>query len=340
MSGNAEVCATVSVDKKMLPWRDTVRGPKMLEAMFKLAIATGIHRKYDKDGQKIKAKQDERWVDFAEKLFQQSEFDKLDGSAKAVRNKFEMHIKERAKFHGWTSSNGGVTGNLSGSEGDLDAVDSAIRQILLDEENEQSERELQKKLSKTLETNEAAVLTKDSEKILVKRKKESTNPKVKLDETLIKFIDLLDSDDDSKVTVKKKKNAHIRDVEADLKKIFFGVSVEDFVASCAIKATCVDMLEEISLNVIYQIYARDVSLEREGDYFKGEINQLGVSRIDTHKLYIYLRDSLSLYTSECGQSVLNNFSTPQQSSSSSSYTIGSDSSFETNTLLDFTVINK
>ena len=72
-------------------------------------------------------KVDDRWIEFGADWFKWSEFDKLDGSYKAVRTKFEMHIKERAKFYGWTDANGGVTGNFSGKEGDLDITDSVIR---------------------------------------------------------------------------------------------------------------------------------------------------------------------------------------------------------------------
>ena len=38
----------------MLPWRDQIRGLKMLEAMFKLAAVTGKHKKNDENGQRIK----------------------------------------------------------------------------------------------------------------------------------------------------------------------------------------------------------------------------------------------------------------------------------------------
>jgi hypothetical protein len=67
-------------------------------------------------------------------------------------------MQDRAKHHGWMDANGGITGNLSNHEGDLDPVDEAIKDCLIDKEQLESEKELRKDLSKELNAKEGDII--------------------------------------------------------------------------------------------------------------------------------------------------------------------------------------
>lgn len=54
--------------------------------------------------------------------------------------------------------NGGTTGNLSNHEGELDALDQAIKDCLLDKEQLENEKELKKDLAKELNTKESDLI--------------------------------------------------------------------------------------------------------------------------------------------------------------------------------------
>ena len=173
MSSNSAEAGPIKIlgRKVQIPWRDPVKGPLLKKTILNLSLIHGIHLK----DANSKLKKDERWQIFATEVFKQPEFHEMEGSFRSIREQFEGIIKERAKFHGWTDANGGVTGNLSNHSGDLDAIDKAVKQILIDQEHEKNEKELSKNLSKDLEEKEVTILTKSLSKKSREKRKIITN---------------------------------------------------------------------------------------------------------------------------------------------------------------------
>jgi hypothetical protein len=175
--------------KKLIPWRDPVKGPILKTAMFKLALTSSlsteekeiqqnnkIYFKFPGETRKI----DERWEQFAAALFTQPEFDGLEGSWRLVRDMFNETKNERAKHHGWMDANGGVTGNLSNHAGDLTTLDQTIKDCLMDFEQLTAEKELKKDLGPELNEKENNLIqTQLSKESKSKRKDITLKYKIK-----------------------------------------------------------------------------------------------------------------------------------------------------------------
>ena len=142
----------LTLSKKLIPWRDKLIGPVLICCLFRLAVVEQIHLK------KTGIKQEERWEKFTSTLFNQPEFDGYEGSCKSVKHQFMTVRDERAKFHGWLDENGGVTGNLSNHEGELDELDTNIKQILQDLEELKAQKELKDDLAKNMDKNENIII--------------------------------------------------------------------------------------------------------------------------------------------------------------------------------------
>jgi hypothetical protein len=88
-SPNAPIVASNRKGKQLIPWRDPSRGPTLRLAMFKLAAVERIYFKAPDD----KRKSDERWQDFATKLFAQPEFLGMEGSFRRVKDQYDLTLK-------------------------------------------------------------------------------------------------------------------------------------------------------------------------------------------------------------------------------------------------------
>ena len=89
------------------------------------------------------------WEEFSELLFKQPEFMGLEGSVHSIQEQYRVTLRARSQHHGWTDANGGITGNLSGHEGQLDELDRMAKQILMDKESKKAEKELKKILKRS-----------------------------------------------------------------------------------------------------------------------------------------------------------------------------------------------
>lgn len=158
MDSNSALISTSAAPSKkgksLIPWRDTTKGPSLRLAMFRLAVVERIYFKSSDD----KRKADDRWQDFANKLFAQPEFMGMDGSFRSIKEQYFNTLNDRAKHHGWMDANGGITGNLSDHAGDLDPLDQAIKDCLVDKEHLENEKELKKDLAKELNTKEGDLI--------------------------------------------------------------------------------------------------------------------------------------------------------------------------------------
>lgn len=150
------VTTTVSSKKgkQLIPWREPSKGYALRVAMYRLAIVEQIYFKQQDDKRKV----DDRWLDFATKLFAQPEFLGMEGSFRTVKDQYYATLNERAKHHGWMDANGGTTGNLSNHAGELDALDQLIKNCMMDKEQLENEKQLAKDLSKELNTKETDII--------------------------------------------------------------------------------------------------------------------------------------------------------------------------------------
>jgi hypothetical protein len=131
--------------------RENPRGSLLKNVLFRLVVAEGIHLKKNQKGTP------DIWETFSILLFKQPEFVGLEGSANSIYN--TETLNKRARHHGWKDENGGVTGNLSGYEGDLDELNANVRQILMDKEDKRANAELKKIQTGELNDIEKDVLT-------------------------------------------------------------------------------------------------------------------------------------------------------------------------------------
>jgi hypothetical protein len=71
-------------------------------------------------------------------------------------------------------ANGGITGNLSNHEGELDAVDQAIKDCLIDKEQLENEKELKRDLAKELNMKEGDIIQGQLSKEAKERRRSNT----------------------------------------------------------------------------------------------------------------------------------------------------------------------
>lgn len=90
-SSSAVPSKNIKKGKVLIPWRDPIKGPLLRVAMFKLALVERIYFKAAED----KRKSDERWQDFAVKLFAQPEFKGMEGSFRTIKEQLDSTLKVR-----------------------------------------------------------------------------------------------------------------------------------------------------------------------------------------------------------------------------------------------------
>ena len=144
--------------KKLIPWRDLQKGPVLKLSLVKMVIVTGIHLLKGTVGI------DDKWRLLMGDLLRQPEWNFLDLSTmaplepKIFKEQFNTIVDDVCKAQGW-GTYGGTTGNLSGKEGDMDDLTLQVRQIMLDLEKKKEDKDSQKALQETLNSNEMHVLT-------------------------------------------------------------------------------------------------------------------------------------------------------------------------------------
>jgi len=292
---------------KQIPWRDKEKGPVLINCLFSFAACKGIYREIRK-GEEGYRKIDDRWDSFVQELFKQPEFMGISGSVRSVRLMFENTIKERARHHGWLDENGGVTGNLSNHEGDLAGLDVNVKQILLYREDIKEAERFSTNLSKELDTNEVTVLTNNLKKKSRRKRKESaefgvrssgssSNVSSEFDEYVLDFFG---------VNKKKKSSAEI-DPASQMKRYFDGFTVENFINESKLNISVLGTLNEITLEVIINLFYHDVCVNGNRDHFKCELCEYGVTKLNAQKICMYLEGIRSSLQSEVH---MNSFCTP------------------------------
>ena len=143
--------------KKLIPWRDIQRGPLLKLSLVKLVVVTGLHLLKGTVGI------DDKWRLLMGDLLRQPEWNFLDVSTmaplepKIFKEQFNTIVDDVCKTQGW-GPYGGTSGNLSGKEGEMDELTLQVRQILLDLEKKKEDKESQKALQESLNSNEMHVL--------------------------------------------------------------------------------------------------------------------------------------------------------------------------------------
>ena len=146
--------------KTLLPWRcKSVAGQQLRTILIRHVLSSNLHLKCGKAGSP------KLWDDMVEQLKKEPEFgqhitfETVPVSGRNLKDQYKPILSDRASHHGWTDKNGGVTGNLSGHEGDLDELDRNIRQILMDLEEKKERKEAEASIRADLEKKEEAVLS-------------------------------------------------------------------------------------------------------------------------------------------------------------------------------------
>jgi hypothetical protein len=278
-----------------LPWR-TERGPILTGCLLKLVVSTGQHLKKNKAGSP------DIWDSFSELLFKQPEFHGLEGSSNSIREKYKEVLKERARHQGWMDANGGITGNLSGHEGDLSEVDGMVKQILMDQDGKKAEKELKTIQAGELNDIEGDVLKGRLVEGARKRRKLSSPGSVGSASSTSKASA---SSTPSSVTVddmfasvfgpsplaKTAKVEEATTVEERLNSLFMmrdDVSSEGLGEEVDLSLEGIGSLSEITVPVMISVYCTPDSFG-DVNYFKHEMRSYGMSMLDAHKLFVFLR---------------------------------------------------
>ena len=317
--------------KKLIPWRDPVKGPILKAVMFKLALTSSqsTEEKEIKNNNKIYFKFpgetrniDERWEQFAAALFKQPEFDGLEGSWRSIRDMYNETKKERAKHHGWMDANGGVTGNLSNHAGDLSALDQAVKDCLMDNEQLTAEKELKKDLGPELNEKENNLIqTQLSKESKSKRRDITLKYKIKGGEapgsggssgdstvsshhqrrsTDDRILDFLFSDGDAankKQRVGESSSAETsvsnaqREKDLMRKLNMFTSVVDQIVDEAFLERTCIELLTNITVEYTVNVFCcYGEGFDLNPKEFKSEMESYGLSKLDAGKLFMFLRN--------------------------------------------------
>ena len=294
----------VDVTKAQIPWRGE-RGPSLYSALFRCALAHGIHLKKTKEGVLKTAKIGDRWNNFLQLLFKQPEFHGLFGSVKCIRDQYDKILNNRSAHHGWKDENGGVTGNLSDHQGDLDPIDECVKIILMEMEQEKSEDELIAGQRKRLDRNECDVLMNglgSSNTIRTAVPGVIASPIQRLDVIDNQILQLLSSGGSStsvsSITIneesenKRLKASKESKVESEILEQLSrnNITTAQFVSACGISGDLIPLIDEISIPVLINIFScSEFDSSNSSDYFKHEAGEYGIMKLPAHKIFLYLK---------------------------------------------------
>ena len=141
--------------KTLFPWRDPIKGPLLKTILVKHVLVSGIYLKNGTKGI------DGLWDSLVPQVMKEPEFidamkpEMAQLTGRGFRDQFNKIIEERSNFHGW---NGANVGNRSGKEGDLDEMDSNVRQMLMDLEERDTKKEKAELLKVDLDAKEQAIV--------------------------------------------------------------------------------------------------------------------------------------------------------------------------------------
>ena len=315
--------------KKLIPWRDPVKGPILKTAMFKLALTSSVetNKIYFKSKDETRD-MDKRWQEFQEALFKQPEFEGLEGGWRTIREQWTTAKKERAKHHGWLDANGGITGNLSNHAGDLCPLDKAIKDCLMDLEQLNAEKDLKKDLGPELNEKEGTLIQTQLSKESKSKRKENTlkykvpaagsdvssdsntssnkssrtNLRKTADDRIVEWLFSSNNQDGGPSNSKKQRrggeaagNTSVPNAQREkdlLRKLNMLTStVEHIVDNAVMDHSCIDVLNTVTVEYMVNVFC----CYGEGDElnpkeFKSEMEAYGLSKLDAGKLFLFLRN--------------------------------------------------
>ena len=274
-----------------------MRGEVLKRALFRLAVAEGIHMKKNRKGT------EDIWVSFTALLFKQPEFAGLEGSSNSVYTKYTDTLNEIARHHGWKDENGEITGNLSGHEGDLDDLDANVKQILMDKEDKKAQEELKKIQAGEINDIEKDVLTARLQaQAKEKRGRGSEQRKVKggspssTSSTTSSVTSASHSVDDlfsAIFTPGRDKKARVTvddDVTEKLTDFFEkkNMQFEAVVGQAGLSAEGEGCLYVASMDIAFHVFCNPAHVS-DVDYFKSQMITYGMNALDAHKLFLWIK---------------------------------------------------
>ena len=161
--------------KTLFPWRDPLKGHLLKTILIKHVLVSGIYLKKSAKGI------DSMWDNLVPAVMKEPEFieamkpEMAQLTGRGLCDIFDKVIEERSNFHGW---NGGNIGNRSDKEGEMDELDTNVRQILMDLEEKDLKKDKAEKLREDLEAKKTAIVkgAVQEQAALAKKKRKEREP--------------------------------------------------------------------------------------------------------------------------------------------------------------------
>lgn len=307
-----------------IQWRSTTpvgsgtKGDMLYTALFNGIFLTKLHLKVSAAETKNvmeyfkrdKVLLEDRWTYFIEKyvktidVFQEYAMP----TAKTLRETYLRKKDDIAKKMRWGPKHGGSKSNLSDEAGDLTPLETVVRNIMQDEEEEreaeEARREEVKRKAEELDQTESGVIV-DALKGSSKRQKpdrtkgtsSSTTPASAFsnpgDQYLFASLFGGGGGNQSREEMIK------ANTEETLSEYLEGITHEGLVLESKLDNACLEALKGIPLAVIASVFVEDnasTSSEPKAEHFKREIMAFAdqkVTKLQAHILYTYLKKKVA-----------------------------------------------
>ena len=301
------------------PWTKEPEGTSLKEKLISMALYEKIHLKQEES-------KETRWTAFIDVLFKQPEFESYEKvSWRSLERQFQNVLEDIGTKHGRMTLKGGKhcrTGNLSGDEGDLAPLDSNVKQILQEmEEEAQAEikdaiderrRETQAALRKECNHIEHIVIENglnitrkwknsddDSPNDSTNTSRRSTPPS-SMDTDIMGLLRSplpdLNAENDS---ILRNKRAEVKSYEQKMLAKLNELSVDEIIAKSHMNLRDDVSLHEIGIEITVLTYFGDVKEGPQVNQFAAAMKECGMNSLNARKLFAYLRsieDELNLTT--------------------------------------------
>ena len=297
--------------KALIPWRKEPEGTILKEKLISMALYEKLHLKQEES-------EEIRWNAFIDVLFKQPEFESYEKVTwRSLERQFQSVLEDIGKKHGWMTLKGGKhcrTGNLSGDEGDLAPLDSNVKQILQEmEEEEEAQAEIKDAIDERRRETQAAlrkecnriehIVIENGLNITRKRKPSDDNspndssntsrrstPPNSMDN---EFMGLLRSPlpdlNAGKDSFLQNKRAEVKSLEKKMLTKINELSVDEIIAKSNMNFRDDVSLHEIGIDIAVLTYYGDIKEGPQVNQFAAAMKECGMNNLNARKLFAYLR---------------------------------------------------
>ena len=282
----------------------------MKEKLITMALMEKIHLKREES-------KESRWRAFVDVLFNQPEFESYDKVGwRALERHFQTVLNEVGMKHGWIMVKDGKhcrQGNLSGDEGDLAPLDSNVKQILQEIEDEmEAEAEVKDAVDERRRETQVA-LRKECNRIehivienglTVTRKRKSSEDSTPHDSASSSrkttptnldtdIMDLLQSplpdlNIEHEFFLQNKRSA-VKAFEQKMLSKLHELPVEEIIQKSNMTARDDVSLDEIGIDIAVLTYFGDIKEGPQINQFAAALKDCGMHNLNARRLFAYLR---------------------------------------------------